>query len=125
MKTKIRSTFPVKFIHIILSMFGAVYADTSMPNWPHRHRTHLPGIASPGLHHGIYFALPNSVASAVFFCEVGPNWDPRSQARWPIALYPQFTRLSCAQTTQDYYSSCRSHKYVFVIMGTSQKKWQF
>ncbi len=21
----------------------------------------------------------------VFFCEVGPNWDPRTQAHWPIA----------------------------------------
>ncbi len=26
----------------------------------------------------------------VFFCEVGPDWDPRTQARWPIAPYLSF-----------------------------------
>ncbi len=25
-----------------------------------------------------------------FFWEVGPNWDPRTQVRWPIALYLSF-----------------------------------
>ncbi len=30
-------------------MFGGAYGDARMPNWPHRHYTSLPGIASPGL----------------------------------------------------------------------------
>ncbi len=30
-------------------MFGGVYGDVRMPNWPHRHRTPLPGIATLGL----------------------------------------------------------------------------
>ncbi len=30
-------------------MFGGAYGDACMPNWPHRHRTPLPGVASPGL----------------------------------------------------------------------------
>ncbi len=31
------------------SMFGGAYGDAHMPNWPHRHRTLLPGIAVSGL----------------------------------------------------------------------------
>ncbi len=31
------------------SMFGGVYGDAHMPNWPQRHRTPLPGIATSGL----------------------------------------------------------------------------
>ncbi len=30
-------------------MFGGAYGDARMPNWPHWHRTHLPGIATTGL----------------------------------------------------------------------------
>ncbi len=32
--------------------------------------------------------MARAVSSQVtfFFCEVGPNRDPRTQARWPIAL---------------------------------------
>ncbi len=30
-------------------MFGRVYGDARMPNWLHRHRTPLPGIATMGL----------------------------------------------------------------------------
>ncbi len=30
-------------------MFGGAYGDARMPNWPHRHRTPLPGIATTGL----------------------------------------------------------------------------
>ncbi len=31
------------------SMFGGAYGDARMSNWPHRHRTPLPGIATTGL----------------------------------------------------------------------------
>ncbi len=31
-------------------MFGGAYGDARMPNWPHRHHTPLPGIATSGLH---------------------------------------------------------------------------
>ncbi len=34
-----------------MSMFGGAYGDTRMPNWPHRHRTPLPGIATSVLRH--------------------------------------------------------------------------
>ncbi len=27
-----------------------------------------------------------SMGFKLFFCEMGPNWDPRTQAHWPIAL---------------------------------------
>ncbi len=30
-------------------MFGGAYGDARMPNWPHRHCTPLPGIATTGL----------------------------------------------------------------------------
>ncbi len=30
-------------------MFGGAYGDARMPNWPHWHRTPLPGIATTGL----------------------------------------------------------------------------
>ncbi len=30
-------------------MFGRAYGDAHMPNWPHWHRTTLPGIATTGL----------------------------------------------------------------------------
>ncbi len=30
-------------------MFGGAYGDACMPNWPHWHRTPLPGIATTGL----------------------------------------------------------------------------
>ncbi len=32
-----------------ISMFGGAYGDARMPNWPHRHRTPLPEIATSGL----------------------------------------------------------------------------
>ncbi len=32
-----------------ISMFGGAYVDACMPNWPHWHRTPLPGIATTGL----------------------------------------------------------------------------
>ncbi len=32
-----------------ISMFGGAYGDARMPNWPHWHRTLLPGIATTGL----------------------------------------------------------------------------
>ncbi len=32
------------------SIFGGAYGDARMPNWPHWHRTPLPGIATTGLH---------------------------------------------------------------------------
>ncbi len=38
-------------------MFGSVYGDARMLNWPHWHRTPLPGIATTGLRRdkgGIY-----------------------------------------------------------------------
>ncbi len=35
-------------------MFGGVYGDARMPNWPHWHRTPLPGIASTGLRRDKY-----------------------------------------------------------------------
>ncbi len=36
-------------------------------------------------------SIPNIRAQiAYFFCEVGPHWDPRTQACWPIALYLSF-----------------------------------
>ncbi len=33
---------------------------------------------------------PSTFFFFFFFCEVGPNWDLRTQARWPIALYLSF-----------------------------------
>ncbi len=30
-------------------IFGGAYGDACMPNWPHWHRTPLPGIATTGL----------------------------------------------------------------------------
>ncbi len=30
-------------------MFGGAYGDARMPNWPHWHRTPLPGIITTGL----------------------------------------------------------------------------
>ncbi len=37
----------------LYSMFGGAYGDARMPNWPHWHRTPLPGIATTGLRRNI------------------------------------------------------------------------
>ncbi len=47
-KLMIQFLFPKEHPHRTWSISEA-YGDARMPNWPHRHRTHLPGIASPGL----------------------------------------------------------------------------
>ncbi len=31
-----------------------------------------------------------NLSPSIFFCEVNPHWDPRTQAYWPIALYLSF-----------------------------------
>ncbi len=33
----------------LVSMFGVAYGDARIPNWPHLHRTPLPGISTTGL----------------------------------------------------------------------------
>ncbi len=38
-----------KITNLCLLMFSRAYGDARMPNWPHRHRTPLPGIATSGL----------------------------------------------------------------------------
>ncbi len=38
-----------KYLAQSWSMFGGAYGDARMPNWPHWHRTPLPGIATTGL----------------------------------------------------------------------------
>ncbi len=42
--------------------------------------------------HSLSLSLPET---AIFFCEVDPNWDHRTQAHWPIALYLSFKFIGC------------------------------
>ncbi len=44
-----------------------------------------------------------------FFCEVGPNWDSRTQARWPIALYLSFKFLEGYLGVQPPYRGPQFH----------------
>ncbi len=43
-----------------------------------------------------------------FFCEVGPNWDPRIQTLWPIALYLSFKFIGGYLGVQPPYQGQRS-----------------
>ncbi len=42
-----------------------------------------------------------------FFCEEGPNWDPRTQGRWPIALYISFKFIGGCLGVQSPYRGPR------------------
>ncbi len=39
-------------------MFGEAYGDARMPNWPHWHRTPLPGITTTALRRDVRYLIP-------------------------------------------------------------------
>ncbi len=57
------------------SMFSGAYGDACMPNWPHLHRTPLPGIAITGLRH-LAKHLLNVYAALYFPCFQTLNMPP-------------------------------------------------
>ncbi len=56
-----------------------------------------------------------------FFCEVGPHWDPRTQAHWPVALYLSFKFIGGYLGVQPLYWGSRSHSASPFLLHTS---WQ-
>ncbi len=57
------------------------------------------------------------------FYEVGPNWDPRTQARWPIALYLSFKFIGGYLGVQPSYRGPQSRS-ASLLLFVLDPSWQ-
>ncbi len=107
-------------IKVYVSMFGGAYGDARVPNWPHWHRTPLPGITTMGLHRDkggknvnsiwLFQAVTHPSTNQARCCLTSViGREPVCSARygrWPSYIYTKYVTKECliSVNTQRQYS---------------------